>query len=38
MSLVRLDRAANADLAVEGRAVRLERPAWFRTVSGEDAT
>jgi folate-binding protein YgfZ len=29
MALVRLDRVAGAELTVEGRPVRLERPAWF---------
>ncbi|MFI4966606.1 MAG: YgfZ/GcvT domain-containing protein [Caulobacterales bacterium] len=37
MALVRLDRAAGAALTVEGRPVRLERPAWFLEALGEDA-
>jgi folate-binding protein YgfZ len=37
MALVRLDRAFGAGLTVDGRPVRLERPAWFREALGEDA-
>jgi folate-binding Fe-S cluster repair protein YgfZ len=29
MALVRLDRIAGAELTVDGRPVRVERPAWF---------
>jgi folate-binding protein YgfZ len=29
MALVRLDRIAGAELSVDGRPVRVERPAWF---------
>ena len=29
MALVRLDRVAGGELTVEGRPVRIERPAWF---------
>jgi len=37
MALVRLDRAASGGLTVEGRPVRLERPAWFLEALGEEA-
>jgi folate-binding protein YgfZ len=32
MALLRLDRIEGAELTVEGRSVRVERPAWFETV------
>jgi len=35
MALVRLDRAQGGGLTVEGRPVRLERPAWFVAALGE---
>lgn len=34
MALMRLDRAQGASLTVEGRAVTLERPAWFLDALG----
>jgi len=37
IALMRLDRATGADLTVEGRAVRLERPVWFLSALGEEA-
>jgi folate-binding protein YgfZ len=37
MALLRLDRAAAGGLAVEGRAVAFQRPAWFAEALGEDA-
>ncbi|MBS0362345.1 MAG: folate-binding protein, partial [Proteobacteria bacterium] len=37
MALMRLDRAEGADLTVDGRAVSLERPAWFAAALGEPA-
>lgn len=37
MALVRLDRIAGADLTVEGRPVRVEKPAWFVAALGQDA-
>jgi len=37
IALLRLDRAEGQALSVDGRAVRLERPAWFREALGEDA-
>ncbi|MGZ6038456.1 MAG: CAF17-like 4Fe-4S cluster assembly/insertion protein YgfZ [Phenylobacterium sp.] len=35
IALVRLDRASSGGLTVEGRPVRLERPAWFLQAVGE---
>ncbi|MBW8814940.1 MAG: folate-binding protein YgfZ [Caulobacterales bacterium] len=37
IALLRLDRAEGASLTVEGRPVRLERPAWFLEALGEEA-
>ena len=37
MAAVRLDRIARAELAVDGRPVRVERPAWFVEALGEEA-
>ncbi|MDB5492742.1 MAG: aminomethyltransferase [Phenylobacterium sp.] len=37
MAVVRLDRIAGAELVVDGRPVRVERPAWFPQALGEDA-
>jgi len=37
MALVRLDRVAGAELSVDGRPVRVERPAWFAAQVGQDA-
>jgi len=37
MAQVRLDRIAGASLTVEGRPVRVERPAWFAEALGEEA-
>jgi hypothetical protein len=37
MALVRLDRIAGAELSVDGRPVRVERPAWFVAAVGEAA-
>jgi hypothetical protein len=37
IALMRLDRAANGGLTVDGRPVRLERPAWFLSAIGEEA-
>ena len=36
MALVRLDRAIGADLRVDGRPVRLERPSWLLKALGEE--
>lgn len=37
MALVRLDRIAGAELTVDGRPVRVERPAWILEALGEEA-
>ena len=37
IALMRLDRAVGAGLTVDGRPVRLERPAWFLDAVGEEA-
>jgi folate-binding protein YgfZ len=37
MALLRLDRALDAPLTVEGRSVRVARPAWFLAALGEEA-
>jgi folate-binding protein YgfZ len=37
MALVRLDRVEGAALSVDGRPVRVERPAWFEAAAGQDA-
>ena len=37
IALLRLDRALGQSLSVEGRPVRVERPAWFLEALGEDA-
>ena len=37
IALMRLDRAANGGLTVDGRPVRLERPGWFLTAVEEAA-
>ena len=37
MALVRLDRAIGADLRVDGRPVRLDRPSWLLAALGEEA-
>jgi folate-binding protein YgfZ len=37
IALLRLDRAQGASLTVEGRTVRVERPAWFAAAAGEEA-
>lgn len=37
MALVRLDRIAGAELSVDGRPVRVERPAWISAALGQDA-
>lgn len=37
MALLRLDRALGAALSVDGRPVRVERPAWFDEAVGADA-
>jgi folate-binding protein YgfZ len=37
MALVRLDRIAGAELSVDGRPVRVERPGWFVAAVGEAA-
>ena len=37
IALLRLDRAEGQDLTVDGRPVRLERPAWFLAALGEEA-
>ena len=37
MALLRLDRALGAELTVDGRPVRAERPAWFLAALGEEA-
>jgi hypothetical protein len=37
MALVRLDRVEGAELTVDGRPVRVERPGWFDAVPGQDA-
>lgn len=37
MALVRLDRIEQAPLTVEGRQVRVEKPAWFLKALGQDA-
>jgi folate-binding protein YgfZ len=37
IALVRLDRAEGQGLTVDGRPVRLERPAWFLAALGEEA-
>jgi hypothetical protein len=36
IALMRLDRAANGGLTIEGRPVRLERPEWFASALGEE--
>lgn len=37
MALVRLDRIDGAELTVDGRTVRVERPRWFESTPGQDA-
>ena len=37
IALMRLDRALGAELTVDGRPVRVERPAWFLEALGEEA-
>ena len=37
IALVRLDRALGAELTVEGRPARVERPAWMLEALGEEA-
>ncbi len=37
MALLRLDRAEGASLTVDGRPVRVERPAWMTAAPGEPA-
>jgi tRNA-modifying protein YgfZ len=37
MALLRLDRALEAELTVDGRPVRVEQPAWFRAAVGAEA-
>ncbi|RAK58177.1 YgfZ/GcvT domain-containing protein [Phenylobacterium deserti] len=37
MALLRLDRIEGAELSVDGRAVRVQRPAWFEAALGQAA-
>jgi hypothetical protein len=36
IALLRLDRASGQDLTVDGRTVRVERPAWFSEAVAEE--